>query len=151
MKQDSIIGKYEYLQHPADLKIKATGDNLEEALANIIIALTATRDDSELIQSIQKQKTQNITIKITSRRLTSLVFDLCQQYLECLEVKRLLPINFSSTKIKKGKSGFTLEGNFICVQLTNEQVDNQIKAPTYHEMKIESVHSKTQVTIVLDI
>ncbi len=154
MNQNSVPGKYEYLPHPADLKIRGTGDTLEEAFANIILALTATRDDAALIAE-KKQKNadamQTIPISIKSRRLTSLLFDLCQKYLENLEVKRQLPIALTNAKITNTKTGFVLSAEFECIQLSDEQVDNLIKAPTYHEMNIESVGIKTQATIVLDI
>lgn len=146
MQQNSVRGKYEYLTHPADLKVRSHGKDTEQALSNIIEALTST-----FISTNTVKNTTKIEVKLESRRLTSLVFDVCQRYLELFDTNQLLTTHLENAKIEKKQSNYTFSGTFVGDLPKNYNVNNPIKAPTYHEMSIETKNDLVYITIVVDI
>ena len=88
---------YEFLEHTADIKVRAYGKTLEQAFINAAYALTNIVTKDKIKKIIEK------TIKVESEDEKSLLYDFLEQFLilidsegfllaEIKELKRLLII-----------------------------------------------------------
>ena len=67
---------FEYLEHTADLKVRARGKTLEEAFLNAALGAINFITDIEDVRKVETRK-----IRVKSRRLTSLLYDFLEELL----------------------------------------------------------------------
>ena len=138
--------KYEYLDHTADLKIRAYGNTLEEAFINTAIgAFNFLTDTSKVKKKIEKK------INITANRIESLLYDFLEELLFMLDTEGFILAEIKDMKIREGEGVFSLE----CVALGDNykkyDVKGNIKSVTYSEMSIKRDKGEYVIEVVLDI
>jgi SHS2 domain-containing protein len=127
--------KYEYIDHTADLKVKAYGKTLEEAFANVVIGgfdfLTPT---SKIKKKIEKK------IIVSAKRVESLLYDFIEELLFLLDTEGFMISSFKDMNIKEVKKKGAVNFSLQCIALgdsyKNYEVKGDIKAITYSEMSI---------------
>lgn len=138
--------KYQYIDHTADLKVKAHGKTLEEAFANAAIGgfdfLTPT---SKVKKKIEKK------LSITSKRIESLLYDFLEELLFLLDTEGFLINSFKEMKIKEEDGNFSLQCIARGDNYKSYSVKGDIKAVTYSEMEIKKEKDGFIVIVVLDI
>jgi SHS2 domain-containing protein len=141
--------KYEYINHTADLKVRAYGKTLEEAFANAAIGGFDFLTDTSRI----KKKTEKKII-IKSKRIEALLYDFIGQLLFLLDTEGFMISSFKEMKIKQAKDAkdeFELKCTALGDNYKNYEVKGDIKAITYSEMKIHKEKPGFVVEVVLDI
>jgi SHS2 domain-containing protein len=138
--------KYKYIDHTADLKVRAYGKTLEEAFANAAIGGFDFLTDTSKI----KKKTEK-KISIKSKRIEALLYDFIEQLLFLLDTEGFIISGFKDMKIKQAKDDFELKCTALGDNYKNYEVKGDIKAITYSEMKIEQEKSKVIIQLVFDI
>ena len=137
--------KYEYLDHTADLKIRAYGRNLEEAFVNTAMAgfnfLTNTK---KVEKKIEKK------ISISANRLESLLYDFLEELLYLLDNRGFILSEIKDMKIKEDDT-FSLECTVLGDSYKNYEVKGNIKSVTYSEMEIKKDKGNYVIEVVLDI
>jgi len=139
--------KYEFLNHTADAKFRAYGDNLEKAFENAALAMFSILIAPEKVNSkIQK------TINISSKSKSSLLYDFLEELLFLLDVDSLVLHSISSLKIIENNDYFELS----CVfngDIAKNYVDicGNIKSITYNDMLIDEDFSKEEKKVMLQI
>jgi SHS2 domain-containing protein len=138
--------RYEYIDHTADLKIRAYGKTLEEAFTNCAIAgFDFLVDTSKVKRKIEKK------IFKTSKRLEALLYDFLEELLFLLDTECFLFCDVKSMRIMKEEDECRLE----CVALGDNckeyETHGDIKAITYSEMKIEEKKGSAMIQLVFDI
>ena len=136
---------YEFLEHTADLKFRATGGTLEEALAESARALTeAIAGDSVIEPKVLKEFT------VTIHKPEILVHDFLQELIFLFSTENLLFTEFDLTL--KGSMGYRLTA-----RVKGEQYDEkrhklvkEVKAATYHDMKVAEEDGKWVIEVVCD-
>ena len=138
--------KYEYIDHTADLKVRAYGKTLEEVFANVAIGgfdfLTPT---SKVKKKIEKK------LSITAKRIESLLYDFLEELLFLLDTEGFIINSFMGMKIRQDNESCSLECTAVGDNYKNYPVKGDIKAVTYSEMEIKKEKDGFIVIVVLDI
>ncbi len=138
--------KYEYLDHTADLKIRAHGSNLEEAFVNTAVAaFDFLTDTSRVAKKLEKK------VSIKANRVESLLYDFLEELLFMLDTDGLIVSEIKDLKIIQDKDEFSLQCSALGDSYKNYEIKGNIKSVTYSEMKIEKTKDTYVIEVVLDI
>lgn len=138
--------KYEYLDHTADAKFKAYGKNLEEAFRHAAQAYTGV-----LINPEQVKKTSRHEIKVTARRLRTLLYEFLEEELFLMDTEGLLTSDAEDVIIIENDDGYTLTAVLVGDHYSNYTISGDIKSITYNAMDIEQRDDGVVLTVVVDI
>ncbi|MFH1055328.1 MAG: archease [Candidatus Altiarchaeota archaeon] len=136
---------YEFLEHTADLKIRATGKTLPEALSESAKALfEAIASNSKIAPTLERE----LTIKVNKPEI--LVHDFLSQLIYLFSTEHLL---FSEFNLDLKES----IGYKLTAKLKGEKYDpkkhklvKEVKAATYHEMKVEEGKNGWTIEVICD-
>ena len=132
--------KYKILEHIADVKVRAFGKTKEELFLN------AMRGMVEILKpKILKEKSETRKIKIESVDINALLVDFLSEVLYLIQTNKEVYNNVKFTKF----SDTELEG-----ELTSNKIESfgeDIKAVTYHGLKIEKKNNLYEATVLFDI
>ncbi len=136
--------QYEILDHTADLKIRAFGNDLPGVFVNMASAIAYEQWRGQK----SKVKSQNLLkeeTNIESADLKSLFVDWLNEILYRSELNKKVYLDFevkkfSETKIEAQMAGLKVEEKLI-----------EIKAATYHDLEIKKVDDHWEAVVVFDI
>ncbi|MBD3387544.1 MAG: archease [Candidatus Altiarchaeales archaeon] len=136
---------YEFLDHTADLKFRASGKDFEEALAEAARALTeAIAGDSKIEAKILKEFT------VTIHKPEILVHDFLQELVYMFSADHLLFADFD-LELKESM------GYRLTAKVKGEKYDPkrhklkaEVKAVTYHELKAEESNDVFLIEVICD-
>jgi SHS2 domain-containing protein len=139
--------KFEYFDHEADIGIVGYGKNLEEAFEQGAKAMFNIMAD---INNIELKK--EIKIKVEAPDEETLFIEWLNSLLAQKDIENLLFSEFE-VKIKKVENKFVLEGIAKGEEMNYEkhQIDTEVKAATYSQLKIEKVNNIYKVQCVVDV
>jgi SHS2 domain-containing protein len=138
--------RYEHLEHTADIKFKAYGKSLEELFTNILKACTNILTD---VNNIKPKSQTNINLK--AKKIETLAYDFIEELLFLIDTEGLIFNNFQDITITQTKDEFILDGTLIGDHYNNYEINGDIKAATYNEMKLIKESNNYEITIVVDI
>lgn len=133
--------KYEILEHKADLKIKAFGQDLAELFVNAALALA----EQQAADLGLKPKESWEEVKIESSDLNSLLVDWLNEILYLSEVNHCLYFDFRIEELTHTRLKAKIRGR----PMTQKKID--IKAVTYHGLEIKKIDNRWQAVILFDI
>ena len=137
---------YKYLDHMTDAVIEAYGSTLEEAFENAAKGLNDTMIDL-------KDVTADMELRIIAEGhdLYELLFDWLDKVMLLLVADGIVTCEFA-VNIKKN-STYTLEGiaKGEKLNLTKHHYKVEIKAVTYHEMRVTQCNGAFTVRFLLDL
>lgn len=135
--------KYEILEHTADLKIKVYGQDLTELFTNAVRALA----EQQMVEGSERSACDVETIELAAKDLESLLFSWLAEIIYRSDANDKIydrvEINNLSTKPVYLRA--VIGG---CI-VTQKKMD--IKAVTYHNLKINQTATGYEATIVFDI
>lgn len=139
--------KFEFLEHTADVKIRVFGDSLEDLFKNALLGMT------EIQSQISNLRTQNYNsklktkrkIKIESADRESLLVDFLSEVLTLSDTNQEVYPEISNIKIENNK----LEAEILGYKV--DRFDEDIKAVTYHGVRVVEKEGKWEAEIVFDI
>ncbi|MBU1198296.1 MAG: archease [Nanoarchaeota archaeon] len=138
--------KYEYLDHTADLKIRAYGKTIEEAFVNTAIGgFDFLTDTKKVKKKIEKN------ISISANRIESLLYDFLEELLFMLDTDGLITAEIKDLKIQQEKEKYSLTCIALGDNYKNYDVKGNIKSVTYSEMSIKKEKNGFIIEVVLDI
>jgi SHS2 domain-containing protein len=135
---------YEFIEHTADVGIKVKGKNLKEIFINTALAMFDIM--AERKSKIKNQKSK-ITIEQRAENLEELFVNWLNELLFLSATKGLIFTNFKINRLDKNN----LEAMAIGENIKNYRINTEIKAATYHELKIEKKDSHWQAQIIFDV
>lgn len=134
--------QFEYLPHTADVKIKAYGKTREELFSNVAIGtFNILTDISKVKPKIKK------TIKIESKKITSLLYDYLEEFLFLLDTEGFIISKIEKINITEKQDTFELNADISGDSYKNYVTKGDIKAITYHEMEIKDNY----IIVVVDV
>lgn len=134
--------KYTFLEHTADIKFQAFGENLEEAFKNSALALKETiTNKTKILQKTKKQ------IEVEGNDNESLLYNFLEEFLYLLEAEDFIPSKIKSIKIKDNKLRSTISGD----KASSYKFNNHVKAITYNDMFVKKQKNKYVCQVVLDV
>ncbi len=139
--------EYKILDHPSDVRVQAFGKTKKELFLNAMKGMTAVLQPQIKSQKSQPKagppRAEKIIIK--SIDLNALLVDFLSEVLYLIQTNKEVYNNVKFTKF----SDKELEG-----ELTGDKVESfgeDIKAVTYHDLKIKKREGLYQVQILFDI
>lgn len=131
---------YKFLEHTADFKIQVIANSLEDLFKESVLAL------NEFLNPTLGGKTKEEEITLTSENLELLYIDFLSQILTKVYIEKMI---FEAVDIK-----LDLEKNFLTAKLKGREfkkITKDIKAVTYHQIKIENINGKYLGEFIIDV
>ena len=149
------VGGFEFLDHTADMGIAATGADLPEAFANAAQGMFAWIADLEAVAEREERR-----VEVQGRDLDSLLVEFLNELNFTFETQRflfrrlqVLSLAPDPPSVNGPATGYRLVARGYGEPLDPErhQVRSQVKAATYHSLKIEQGPGECRVQVILDI
>ena len=134
--------KYKILEHKADIKIKIFGKTLEELFKNAALAMAQILKRDPKLRIHPTASKEKMKIKSLGREI--LLVDFLNEILARSQINKCL-YRVSSFKIQDS----SIEAELISYPV--ESFDEDIKAATYHDLKISQKDGRFEVVILFDI
>lgn len=131
--------EYKILDHPADVKIQAFGKTKQELFLNVLKGM------AEILKPVPDSKSVSRNIKVESIDLDNLLVDFLSEVLYLSQVNKEVYSDIKFNKFTNTRIEGEVSGNKI------ESFGEDIKAVTYHGLKIEQKNGLYQATILFDI
>lgn len=132
---------YKILEHPADVRVQAFGNTKEELFLDAMLGMNAILKPQ--IKS-QKLKVKN-KIKIKSVDFNALLVDFLSEVLYLIQTNKEIYTDVKFNKFSDKELEGELFGNKV------SEFGEDIKAVTYHRLKIEQKNGLFEATVLFDI
>jgi SHS2 domain-containing protein len=141
-------GKFEFLEHTADILIAAHGQNTQEAFENAALAMFEVMTDTTKVSPTQEE-----TIEVEAEDEYALLYSWLEALLVKFEVNGMLFSKFQITSLAENDEGFKLKATTWGEKFQPEKHPQKVavKAVTYHRMEIIKEHDKVTLEFILDI
>ena len=139
--------RYEFIEHTADVAVRAYGGSLKElftssayAMFCVLVSKKGNRPAPALKEVIVKIEEEELEDLLKSW-LDELLFYFSSEYLILHRIKALV--------IKDN----LLEASVLLETFDKDhfEIANEIKAVTYHELKVERIRNRWQANIIFDV
>jgi SHS2 domain-containing protein len=140
------MDRYRFLPHTADGKFQAFGATLEEAFANAALATASLVWDWRAVEPRVR-----IPVKVRGIDREQLLVKFLTEVVYLFETRRLLLARVEGTAVRAVPGGWELETVFAGDTFGEAHaLHGDVKAVTYHELKIEECGGVT-VQVVVDM
>jgi SHS2 domain-containing protein len=143
---------YKYLEHSTDAFVQAHGSSLEELFQNCARGLVNIMFDIDKVEN-----SRSVTIRAEGEDLEGLLYDWLEKVLLKILIEQIVLSRFS-VKIGERPSNGEEKRYFLEAHAEGEKVSYEkhnykieIKAITYHELKIRRVRSRYVATFLVDL
>jgi SHS2 domain-containing protein len=135
---------YELFEHTADLGLRVRGDSLEALLADAGRGLlTMFVANPEAVHPVHTR-----TIELAAEEPAYLLFDWLSELLFAFESDRLLLSEFD-LQLSAGKLTATCRGEPM--DATRHQMEHEVKAITYHGLRVDETPEGWEAEVIVDI
>jgi SHS2 domain-containing protein len=141
-------GKFEFLEHTADVYIAAHGKSLEEAFENAALAMFEVMTDTAEVSPSEED-----SVEVEAEDEYALLYSWLEALLVKFEVNGMLYSKFKVSRLWEISEGFKL-GAKVWGEKFNAEKHVQrvaVKAVTYHRMEIIKELNKVTLEFILDI
>ena len=147
-KQDKFAGKFDFLEHTADVYVRAHGKTMEEAYENAALSMFETMTDTYKIAQTKEE-----TVEVEAEDQYALLYSWLEALLVKFETENMLYSKFQITQWKETAENFKIKAN-----IWGEKFDPQkhpqkvaVKAVTYHRMVVIREMDRVILEFILDI
>ena|SRR5688572_29112629 len=135
---------FELFEHTADLGLRASGRTLEELLIESARGLLAM----QVANPAAVRPVQTRTISLEAADPSLLLFDWLNELLYAFEAEKLLFADFELSL-----QGLRLQAN--CrgepMDASRHEMDHEVKAITYHGLRVEQKEDRWEAEVIVDI
>lgn len=135
---------FEILEHTADLKVRVRGNDLGGLFKNAGLAIFLISAEKKIIKDKRKH---NFSINQNAQGLEELFVNWLNELLSLSSAKEVI---FEDIKINKINAK-ELEATAAGSDIRNYKVNTEIKAATYHGLKIEKIDYRWQAEVIFDV
>ncbi len=139
--------RYEFLKHTSDVAVRVYGGSLKElftsaalAMFSVLVAKKANRQNA-VLKEISVSKSEESLEDLLKSWLDELLF---YHFTERLILHRIKTLEISESQFEAKLLFETFDAEFF-------ELKEEIKAVTYHELKVEMVRNRWQATIIFDV
>jgi SHS2 domain-containing protein len=141
--QHFVVGKYSFVEHTADMKLRAEGNSLTDALEAALNGL------ANLIKGNEKPAERDeLKIEFNAEYLEDLIVMSLEKLLILSEVEKICP---SKVKILALEKEGVYNIRAIVLGQKNIETSPLVKAITYHQLVMKQEGKKWIIEVVLDI
>jgi SHS2 domain-containing protein len=135
---------FEILEHPADLGIRSFGDTLAGAFENAARGLISVILEA---RSVDERSERTIAVSASDRE--HLLVRWLSEVLYLYDAERFVPAAIRIVEFSDHNLKAEIPGEDFDEQRHHRKLD--VKAITYHQLRIEPVGRRHQVTVFVDI
>ncbi len=147
-KPDKFAGRFEFLEHTADVYIRAHGKTMEEAYENAALAMFETMTDTDKIAQTKQE-----TIEVEAEDQYALIYNWLEALLVKFETEGMLYSKFEITNWKETEDAFKFKA-YLWGEKFDPNKHSQkvgVKAVTYHRMVVIHEPDRVLLEFILDI
>jgi len=140
--------KFEFLEHTADVYVRAYGTDLKEAFENAALALFETMTDTSKIEPRIEDE-----VEVEAEDEKALLYSWLQEWLIKFDLTGNLYSNFKVESLEKMPNGLKIKG-----KAWGEPFDPAkhvqkigIKSITYHRMEIDKKPDRVTLKFIFDV
>ena len=135
---------YEYIDHTADIGIRGYGKTLPEALSNVAQGMVAAIHP---LDQVEIQETREFGIQAVT--LDDLIVQFLNHLLYLHEVEGFIPKKYQ-LKVSKSRiiQGIISGEKF---NPAKHQIYDEVKAVTYHQLKVEHQDNEWMIQVICDL
>jgi SHS2 domain-containing protein len=145
---EKFAGKFKFLEHTADVYIRAHGKTMEEAYENSALAMFEVMTDTDKITQMQED-----TLDVEAEDQYALLYNWLEALLVKFETENMLYSKFQITNWEETDENFKFKAKIWGEKFDPHKHPQRVgvKAVTYHRMVI--IREKDQVVLefILDI
>jgi SHS2 domain-containing protein len=148
VKPDRFAGKFEFLEHTADVYIRAYGTSMEQAYENAALAMFETITDSGKIAQTQEE-----TVEVEAEDQYGLLYNWLEALLVKSETEGMLYSKFEISDWKETAETFKFKAKVWGEKFDSEKHPQKVavKAVTYHLMVVIREPERVILEFILDI
>ncbi|HIE31797.1 MAG TPA: archease [Methanosarcinales archaeon] len=137
----------EYLDHPADVKFRASGKTIEEAFEYAALAMFGAMIDTDTVQPAT-----TLDIDLDADDCEELLYNFLSELLYLFEVEEIVFGRFDVERIGRYDDSYHLRAHATGekINLERHRFDVGVKAVTFHDMMIEQTDVGYTVQVVVD-
>lgn len=135
---------FELLEHTADTGIRVRGQDLKELFSNAALGMISIMADPQAVN-----QTNRLPVNIEGEDLPGLLAAWLNEIIYLIEAKEMLFSRFEIESIGDGKLVGAVTGEAI--DPTRHNLRAQIKACTYHELKVGKEDSHWVAQVIFDV
>jgi SHS2 domain-containing protein len=141
-------GKFEFLEHTADVYIAAQGKDMEEAFENAALAMFEVVTDTAKVSPNEED-----SVEVEAEDEYALLYSWLEALLVKFEVRGMLYSKFKISHLRETSEGFKLKATVWGEKFNAEKHAQKVavKAVTYHRMEIIKELNKVTLKFILDI
>jgi SHS2 domain-containing protein len=141
-------GKFEFLEHTADVYIAAHGNNVEEAFENAALAMFEVMTDTAKVSANEED-----SVEVEAEDEYALLYSWLEALLVKFEVNGMLYSKFKISSLEETAEGFRLTAKAWGEKFNAEKHAQKVavKAVTYHRMEIIKNIDNVTLEFILDI
>lgn len=144
---------YELIEHTADIGIRLKGSDLKELFKGAALAMfdiVAEKKKSETLSAClqgRAQKPEKVTIRQNAQNLEELFVNWLNELLSLSAAKELIFVDLKISKL----SDKNIEAEALGQPIRDFRINTEIKAATYHELRIEKIKTGWRAEVILDV
>jgi SHS2 domain-containing protein len=148
VKPDKFAGKFEFLEHTADVYVRAYGTSMQQAYENSALAMFETMTDSGKI----KQTTEE-TLEAEAEDQYGLLYNWLEALLVKFETEGMLYSRFEIFEWKESAENFKIKARVWGEKFDSKRHPQKVavKAVTYHRMVVICEPERVVLEFILDI
>lgn len=147
-KPDLFAGKFEFLEHTADVYVRAFGITMQQAFENAALAMFETMTKSAKIA----QKTEE-SIEVEAEDQYALLYNWLEALLVKLETEGMLYSRFEIFEWQESRECFKIKARIWGEKFNPKRHPQKVavKAVTYHRMMVICEPERVVLEFILDI
>jgi SHS2 domain-containing protein len=147
-KPDKFTGKFEFLEHTADVYVRAHGKNMEEAYENAALSMFETMTDTEKIAQTQEE-----TVEVEAEDQYALLYNWLEALLVKFETENMLYSKFQIISWKETSESFKIKAKIWGEKFNPAKHPQKVavKAVTYHLMVVIREMDRVILEFIVDI
>jgi SHS2 domain-containing protein len=145
---EKFAGKFEFLEHTADIYIRAHGKTMEEAYENAALAMFEVMTDTDKITQDNEE-----TLEVEAEDQYALLYNWLEALLVKFETENMLFSKFLITNWEETAETFKIKAKIWGEKFDTQKHPQQVavKAVTYHRMVIIRERDRVILEFILDI
>ena len=145
---EKFAGRFEFLEHTADVYIRTHGTTMEEAYENAALAMFEVMTDTDKITPMQEE-----TLEVEAEDQYALLYSWLEALLVKFETENMLYSKFQITKWEETDENFKIKAKVFGEKFDSQKHPQRVavKAATYHRMVIIRERDRVILEFILDI
>jgi SHS2 domain-containing protein len=145
---EKFAGKFEFLEHTADVYIRAHGKTMEKAYENAALAMFEVMTDTDKITQMQEE-----TLEVEAEDQYALLYNWLEALLVKFETENMLYSKFQITNWEETDEAFKFKAKIWGEKFDPKKHPQKVgvKAVTYHRMVMIRERDRVVLEFILDI